>query len=517
MRLLIVDDEATIRDGLSKTIDWASIGIEYVDCAKNGIEALKYVKQSAPDILLTDIRLPGMDGLELAECVTRLYPKTRILLLSGYADFSYAKQAISIGVDEYLVKPVNVNDLIKKIQIIVEEITHNIPDAPVKSFPATMINILRTPGLSKEELSHLIVSAGYRWKHPWLLAGIAELFISESDAANQRLPLNAEDICPVLSDTLHTETICVPMGETNQILLFANLPGDTKPAIPENEISDFYDVISQKYNCQFTLAFSEVFLALSFYPAYQSAKNTLLYRFFIGNGVTLFPRQFSGKKYETPISPEKIQKELIQAIRSANAEICLNLIQPLFRSYRFCDISDIETIKDYCLQLVTILSAEAGRGESTENNLLRLGYIQYAEHFTTVEEYIHQVTVFYHNILAILKQSQSSKSYWIVKRSKEFMIQNYSLPLSVEQIAEQVERSPSYLCHIFNSVEGIPITEYLNKLRIEKAKELLCNTSMMSYEIAEQVGFNNYRYFTQVFKKYAGTSPTAFRNKPEVF
>lgn len=517
MRLLIVDDEANIREGLSKTIDWSSIGIDYVDCAKNGIEALKFVKQTAPDILLTDIRLPGMDGLELAENVTRLYPKTRILLLSGYADFSYAKQAISIGVDEYLVKPVNINDLIEKIKILVEEIAHNDSVPPAQSLTSIITNILKTPGLCKEEIFHLIRSAGYQWNHPWLLAGIAEVFISEPAAKNQHHSLSIEEICPALSDTLQAETICVSIDTTKQILFFVNLPDGTKSAFPENRIADSVDVLSQKYNCPITLALSEIFSAYSFYNAYQSAKNTLLYRFFIGNGVTLFPRQFSKKKYERPIAPESIQKELILAIRSANTDACLNLLHPLFRSYRFSAVSDIETIKDYCLQLVTILSAEAGRWENVENNLLRLGYIQYVELFTTVEEYIQQVKVFYCDILAILKQSQSSKSHWIVKRAKDYMIQNYFLPLSVEQIALQVERSPSYLCHIFNSVEGISITEYLNKLRIEKAKELLCNTSMMSYEVAEQVGFNNYRYFTQVFKKYTGTSPTAFRNSPEAF
>ncbi|WP_077534324.1 response regulator transcription factor [Massiliimalia massiliensis] len=513
MKLLVVDDESSIREGLVETIDWRSIGIDSVSSAKNGIEAMKYIRQSTPDILLTDIRMPGMDGLELAECVSRLYPKTKILLLSGYTDFSYAKQAISIGVKEYLVKPVNIDDLIDRVRMTVEEIKHSTPILQTSNdFSSTIKKLLKDPNLVKEELALFIHSAGFRWNQPYLLTSLVELLPYDPLDEAKPAPLDLTEITDALSHSYPIEVFWMPGNKANQILLFFNLSSASDSSSVQETASNFIDTFCQKYNQQSTIAFSDMFSAYSFQSALRDAEKTLQYRFFIGNGVTLTSQQFSKKQFEHPISPDSIRGELTKAIRSVNIESCLHLLHPLFQSYRFSDITDIKTIQNYCFQLVSMLSVQIDDRVDVRNNLLNLGYIQYVKHFSILEEYIHQVEFFYCDILAIIKQNQPSKSRWIIKRAKDFMNQNYTLPLSVEQIAQQVERSPSYLCHIFNSIEGIPITEYLNKLRVQKAKELLRGTSMMSYEIAEYVGFKNYRYFTQVFKKYTGNSPTHYRN-----
>ena len=122
MKLLIVDDEVQIRNGLKDTIDWHSIGINSVLTARNGIEALQIFNNETPDIVLTDIRMPGMDGLELSVQIKTVLPDTKIYLISGYSDFNYAKQAISIGVEDYFVKPVDINVLMSKIQSSVNDI-----------------------------------------------------------------------------------------------------------------------------------------------------------------------------------------------------------------------------------------------------------------------------------------------------------------------------------------------------------------------------------------------------------
>jgi len=142
-----------------------------------------------------------------------------------------------------------------------------------------------------------------------------------------------------------------------------------------------------------------------------------------------------------------------------------------------------------------------------------LGYSQYVERFETIDEFIKQVEIFYYDIIDILKLTQASKSNWIIEKSKEYMKKNYFEDLTVEDIANHVERNSNYLCNLFSRIEGITITEYLNRIRIEKAKELLKTTSLMTYEIAEKVRFKNYRYFTQVFKKFVEKTPTTYRNE----
>ena len=122
MKLLIVDDEDEIREGLAELIDWNSVSISMVLSAKGWMEAIKIAKKEVPDILLSDIKMPGMDGLELCELIKSINPRVKIILLSGYSDFSYARRAISIGVKEYFLKPVNIELLLQKTSELVKEV-----------------------------------------------------------------------------------------------------------------------------------------------------------------------------------------------------------------------------------------------------------------------------------------------------------------------------------------------------------------------------------------------------------
>lgn len=524
MRLLIVDDESEIREGLTDTIDWRQIGINDVVTAKNGIEAVKVIQKSVPDIVLTDIRMPGMDGLELSDYIRNTYPRTKIFLISGYADFSYAKQAISIGVEEYLIKPVNVDELLQKISkavnsIKLENSAGSIDDKRSGEVESFLSGILDNTASSPANYAVILNSFGFRWDKPYQSTILFEIDDYSSFIVNP--PIKLTDLRMMLADRLsHMSSFeIIPFSDSmvKYIAFFVNIRNPEEYSKLIKEFPDkIYGVgsITSKYNLSLTTSISRLYPQNDFKRAYSNAADTLKHKFFIGKGVFLLSPQFENKTYENPISPEAIKEDLIKTIRLGDAEKCLALLQPLFKSYRFASTDKIDTIKENFLKIVVVLSSESCKLSKSayEGNILQLGYNQYVEKFETIEEFIKQVEIFYCDIIEILKQRQATKSKWILEKAKEYMKKNFVEDLTVEEIANHVERNPNYFCHLFSNIEGIPITEYLNKLRIEKAKELLKTTSLMSYEIAEKVGFKNYRYFTQVFKKFVVKSPMSYRN-----
>lgn len=516
MKILIVDDEYNIREGLRDTIDWTALGFATVMTAKNGIEALQIISKMVPDILLTDIRMPGMDGLELASQVSSLFPEIKIILLSGYTDFSYAKQAISIGVEEYFIKPVNIEELLSKIEEISKERKNKAASKSHSTETVGRIESLIHTDFSTEKIKDILTSLKMKWRMPYLLAGIVEISKpAESDIEKEKTVIfESSFLQAVFFPGEKRESVFFYSDTENKYCFFLNVLRSNECLEIAGELSRTITTLSDRYDIIITAALSDAFSSLHFCQAYQDAKRTFEHQFFIGKGVLLTSSQFRHKVFETPLHPDSIKNLLVEAIRIADIKQCLHIMQPLFQSYRFAGIEDIPVICAYCFELVTILSSEISKNakDNVKDNILKMGYIVHAEKFTTLEEFIQQVSFFYCDIMDILKISQISKSKWIVEKAKDYMAASYQKVMTVEEIAQHVDRNPNYLCHIFNSIEGVSITEYLNQLRIEKAKKLLKTTSLMSYEIAEKVGFVNYRYFTQIFKKYTGLSPTGYRN-----
>lgn len=520
MKLLIADDEYAIREGLRDTVDWIDLGITSVKTAKNGLEALHIIQNFIPDILLTDIRMPGMDGLELAAQVSAAYPHIKIMLLSGYADFSYARQAISLGVKEYFIKPVHIDELSDRTKALVTEII-NLRKNSFSTINETvpgfndMMSLLTASASSVPYTKSILNKNGFKWMAANILAGLIEISLPKAIYTDCY-----EYICiepAVLENELKLsgyEYILLYMENEKKYIYIINYESTDNYMEIMLKIHDMAESIAQKYNAVVTLSSSSSYKRYELKKACQDAAYTMKYQFFIGKGIVLDSPHFKRKHFDNPVPPATIKTSLLHAIRDANTEECLTLFKPLFQSYRFGNISHIKLIKEYCLELVTILTNEISKNtnNAVKENILRMGYIIHIQNFSTLEEYIQQVELFYCDIIDILRLSQTSKSKWLTLKVKEYIDSSYQESLTVQSIAAYVNRNANYLCHIFNSIEGISITEYINKKRIEKAKDLLIKTSLMSYEIGERAGFENYRYFTQIFKKYTNESPTSYRN-----
>ena len=186
------------------------------------------------------------------------------------------KQAISIGVKEYLVKPVNIDDLIDRVRMTVEEIKHSTPILQTSNdFSSTIKKLLKDPNLVKEELALFIHSAGFRWNQPYLLTSLVELLPYDPLDEAKPAPLDLTEITDALSHSYPIEVFWMPGNKANQILLFFNLSSASDSSSVQETASNFIDTFCQKYNQQSTIAFSDMFSAYSFQSALRDAEKTL--------------------------------------------------------------------------------------------------------------------------------------------------------------------------------------------------------------------------------------------------
>lgn len=520
MILLIVDDETNIREGLS-AVDWHSIGMTNVLCAKNGLEAQRIIDTSLPDIVLTDIRMPGMDGLELADYINQVYPDIKTILISGYSDFDYAKKAISIGVEDYLLKPVNIDGLLNKVGSIIKEkkekhIINKQLDQKQCQIDSVIYSIIEDQQKPQTNIDAALINYGVDWSSDYIACISFEITSKNYDS------LSTVYFNDIKKNIIHGftsyEKSCIQFSNPiiqNELSVFLNFSSTAQSKALAEDISKItvqLEPISNKYSVFITISISKIYGKHDFRRAYLDARDTLKHKFFLGQGIIIFSARMNREQEVTPKSYASIESKLKIALDTLDINQCLAILRSLFRDYYFSSPQYISEIKENFYKLVKLLSNRIHGKVSSDKNFLCMGYLPYADKFETLDEYIKHVEMLYCEMIDILKVNKPSKSTWIIEKAKEYIHENYHMELSVDDVAIYVERNPNYFSHLFAQIEGVPFTEYLNQYRVSLAKNLLVNSSLMSYEVADKVGFNNYRYFTQVFKKMTGMSPTQYRD-----
>ena len=283
MKLLIVDDEVQIRNGLKDTIDWHSIGINSVLTARNGIEALQIFNNETPDIVLTDIRMPGMDGLELSVQIKTVLPDTKIYLISGYSDFNYAKQAISIGVEDYFVKPVDINVLMSKIQSSVNDIkskscksihSHNSVSIKNKFF-SRLIKDSQDSSPTPLETLHKMEIYFNNSSILCLLAELDNFDILIQKYGHQKIYELKEDLEKKIYASVYGTFPVVSYNdfESKHIVFFVNQVNANNIKILKNIINNFLFryLDTDQYQATITVAAGNIINSINFSAAYKDA------------------------------------------------------------------------------------------------------------------------------------------------------------------------------------------------------------------------------------------------------
>lgn len=536
LKVFLVEDEVVMRNGIKNNIPWEQEGFEFVGEASDGELAYPLIKREKPDILITDIRMPFMDGLELSRLVKKELPQIKIIILSGYNEFDYAKTAISIGVTDYLLKPISsaklleavkkVGDMIEKEQDNVrlmeryeKEMEENILQEKHKLWGALASNRLSTiellekgqrlgmdftasaymvflfklmqegdaTGCSDElnRASEKVNSLSGTWKKvlsfdrspegwAFLIKGESEAEVLENFAETKRELLNLVAMYPKVEYFGGLGSIVQRIGDIQNSYKEAARAFSSRFFLDANQIADSADMVSLHNEEDGKIDVSKM---LS-----KKREHELVEKFF---------------KNGTVEEVDSFLDELFQGIGEQN---CKSL---LYRQYVVMDLFFCAT--DFLENLE--IGTEELPEECRDIN-------QIVEKAGNAQSLRHQIGILFSETM-MLRDGHSKKKYSkLLEDAKAFIDENYRHDdMSLNMVAAQVNISPSYFSTIFSSEMGQTFVEYLTHVRLEKAKELLMCSNMRTAEIGYEVGYKDSHYFSYIFKKVVGCSPKEYRNR----
>ncbi len=400
--ILLVDDEPTARNGMRSCINWEAHDLTIVGEADNGAAALEKALELRPDIVLTDIRMPVMDGITLTDRLRTSLPSCKILVMSGYEEFSYAKKLMGMKVSEYLLKPVSEEELIEALDRLTGEIQEE--------------------SLQKSSLA--------------------------------------------ATDTLLYESL----PQLKSRLLLKMLKGSLPPNEDLLQQTDILSLPIQWARCRLMVMIIAID-SFSFAAEKPDARDLELLQFAVAN----------------------IAEEIVN--RTASGFLCYSGFENVtgiigVDKAHSCDIGALCQNIAMLVKEHLNLKIFIGVGEAVAS------IAQLKEAFTSAQ--------------AVLDEKMHKGKRSIVQMTLRYMEENYNLNVSLAEAAQRVFVTPNYLSRVFKEEMNANFIDWLNLIRVNKAKELLVSTNLKTYEIAEQVGYKDYKYFSAMFKKIVGRTPKEY-------
>lgn len=509
MKILFADDEPLTLQYLEKILNWESLNIELMGSASNGSEALKYFEKEIPDIVITDIRMPVLDGISLIEKIRSYSQRCRIIVLSAYSDFEYARKVFSSGISGYLVKPVDEDKLLELITNIIEELRVDAVELEKSKFSQNLAaETLLWEQITKPERDEVFIEKFSKLDRIPDLSRFQLLSITLSD---HQLSRNAVISCLVHSKSLlnHSENYLIRSGVSNWLLLLEKEVGSVEVATIRKEFqtnldpSTYLTVSGTHHSAsQLSTAFNEIqYLNTLRYYATESS-----YVFFRTRTEHISEEEIRLND-EIEIYFSKIKEQNFQAMLSYISE----LNEKLIRKYE----SDIRGYQNFWTLFVILIRTWLNKMKSQIqipimlkdfNSKTFISCKNSSEILTFIEDLNRE-------ILSTPVSVPGDAMFSPIKDVKEYIHKSYGEKLTLENIASHFAMSKNYLCRLFKDSAGCTLWDYLTMIRIEHAKELLEKTAKGTGEIAMSVGYDNQGYFSSVFKKKTGTSPKQYRDK----
>lgn len=529
LKLMIVDDEAVIRTGIRTCLDWESMKIDVVGEAGNGRDALNRALLLAPDIVITDIKMPIISGIEFSRRLLEKRPATKIVFLTGYSDYEYMKQAIRLGIKDYLLKPVHVPDLEKMIQKLCMEIMQEQSDVrkgnAQKQLLMAKLPILRGDCLNRFMTGQMSAVKFFREANKLgmeLSQGPFVAIALEIDEYRRVLLQKGHDYEPrfavqnvaeeILSDIGTTKFGYLP--EEGDLLGIMNLGNESIENVAEccRQIQFF---IYRNFYFTVTAAIGERVLSPEeLRCSCVSACETLEKKVYAGkNQILYFDNEINNIEKAAILLKKEDEDDIREALSMRNSLKVQKKLDNIFSKYLGEISYSGRSVQQFGMLLLMLalqaLSVENMSKESVGDTSILLDELNQNE---TVEEMRIFIKNFYYRALQVLNTQSSGQYSKIVRDGIRYMKENYAKAIQVKDVSEAVHVTPNYFSKIFKQETGENFTEQLNKYRVDKAKELITQQSENKiYEIAEMVGFRDYKYFTFIFKKYTGYTPLTYR------
>lgn len=505
-RLLIVDDEPYTRQRIRAAINWEMMNIQIVGEAENGIQGLAAAMEQTPDIVICDVRMPGMDGISFATELLHHFPSVQFIFISGYSDKMYLKNALQLEAVDYIFKPYEFSDLLYAIEKAITRIKSK-KQSTANSDRTDMALQLVYYAQNQNELQHFLDShiVAIDLNRPWI--ALLVRFCSGLSFSNYQSQELTDTLQPqiLISQYYYTfeqelmtifQKRCLISKGRDSYLVFANLP-EVISSLKE-KLSRLLSIVP---TVPLVIGISQSFQKpLDIREAFLQARQASFCGFLSGYH-KIYDFRFCSSRRFSPLCEAK--SDFLSALERHNIAVASSFLDDYIAYMADCSCDDILIIKEELLQISLKLF------DRLNNPPFQLisNFINTAASLSDIQQYLHYLLECYQSEL----DSLDSKGR-IIYEAEQYILNHLGENLSIRQIADSVYLSSTYLCYLYKKKTGKTLNQFILDSRMEKAKSLLLNTNMKIGDIATSLGYSNQNYFAKLFAAHFGTTPSSFRN-----
>lgn len=512
LKILIVDDESIERRGIHSLIKRYKLPLEVFE-ESNGRDALAFLQEQQVDIVLTDIKMPFMDGLQLTARATALYPELKVVIFSAYDEFDYAKQAVQLDVVHYLLKPIVLEEfqqtMERVISLCLRDLERRRREAEllahyqkhVEHEQAKQLLDLLSGTASPAEIDHTRGKLDIEIDHAYLLlADTGQRFFDRYSIRYQQLWKQLMD-CPYRY---------LDINENQSVLIVPTVADKPERSAIAAATQKLVAKLSEELQVRLCIAVGGPASSAAELPAlYAKLEDLLEYRFFWNESVALFLWE---KGLEPALEHEERLDSVLQTLEcdvdAQDYDRVACGLDLLFAALREKQHSIIYT-KYIFITMLQRLYQRAGANGSTSLEKM----VENAFTASSLDELRACVSQALSELRSGQKQESVKGSSRVLQTVKTFITNNYQSDISLERIASEVYLSPGYLSAIFKKETGQSLMKYITQVRLEKARDMLLNSHRKVADIAESVGFSDASYFGMVFRNHYGLSPARYKEK----
>ncbi|HEX2925021.1 MAG TPA: response regulator transcription factor [Ruminiclostridium sp.] len=522
LKIFLVDDEPFILDGLQTIIKWAEYGMKITGQAMNGADALSCLSENPADILITDITMPLMNGLELIRNVRQISPDTRFIVLSGYSDFEFVREGIMLGIENYLLKPLNVHELISTLQNTALKIRKS---SIIETYIKKDREILRdnilyrwvTNSIDPVELSEraelLDINLGYSYYSVSILKVMPDPDgnINHGTITYHHAIYEAFRSCRALVE------------KSGSGICFCDLDGDIVIISSTNCVNKRecgIHILLERICTGFRNNPGTSFIAtcgsmqpgsLNVYISYENAKKLQEYSLVCSNSIVDYEDVIKTPavgEIELDIDYNSLSIMLVTGKRDEVSEF----IRSTFDKLTGIDHITPGIIVSYSMEMISHINEtvnEFNRGGKKEEWNYRnlISGLSSLQTIAQLKKYIQDAAFTAISLVSPVHVRMSP----VIRQALNYVNTHYHEEIGLKALGQMLKINPVYLGQLFQKETGELFTDYVNRLKMKKAREMLLNSNMKVAEVSQRVGFCNANYFCTQFKKYIGFSPSELR------
>lgn len=532
LKIMIVDDEYYFREAFKVSQQWNELGFEICAEAKNGQEALRKMSELNPDITIVDINMPIMDGLEFAQKVKEQGINSKILILTGHSEFNYARQAVSLGVYNYLLKPVNdeelINSLLKIKKDIEKEANIKIEVNKLKQQVKENIPLLKEKFLNELIQGNSITQANevikkLKYLNLNMLSDYYRVITIEldyeenpqwSDEDKQLWKFAVSNITNEILEKTFVFEMCYDSDDRICVIISANGNEDNLYSQLEEKLEQVRAAVYKYLQFSITIGIGNkkddiLDIAVSYKESLVALKN----RITVGNNKVILYNSVEDLELKFNLFTAEHRSQLLMNMRIMNTQEIDKLIAQLFQDVRGRNIHH-EILFVVCIQIVSIcmeIIVEMGLSFKDIFPSNQLGIFDEMQSKRSIDELENWVKGIFTETIQYIKKNKNSKASQLIEKVKKYIEDNYQDDeLDIDKMAKNLFVNYGHLCFIFKRDTGITINEYLTEFRMKKAKEHIDSGNHSVLDIAKRVGYADANYFGKCFKKHYGLAPKKY-------